>query len=116
VLVADSYGNSVVIEFNLDRIPDFFRAEKNYQVLTNTAYHMGMDYMMENCWRFRTATNLAEAGIDDLNDMENIMKTIRGTDYGHLSLFDFQNGLMRLYCRREFDIPYDFSLSLLQSR
>jgi hypothetical protein len=33
-----------------------------------------------------------------------------------ISLFDFQNGLMRLFCRREFDIPYDFSLSLLQSR
>ncbi|UCH95199.1 MAG: linear amide C-N hydrolase [Candidatus Aminicenantes bacterium] len=114
VLAADSYGNSVVIEFNLDRIPDFFRAEKNYQVLTNTAYHEGMDYMMENCWRFRTATNAAEAGIDDLNEMENIMKTIRGTDYGHISLFDFQNDLMRLFCRREFDTPYDFSLSLLQ--
>jgi hypothetical protein len=76
---------------------------------------MGMDYMMENCWRFRTATNAAEAGINDLNDMENIMKAIRGTNYGHISLFDFQNGLMRLYCRREFDTPYDFSLSPLQS-
>ncbi len=116
VLAADSYGNSVVIEFNLDRIPGFFRVEKNYQVLTNTAYHKGMDYMMENCWRFRTATNAAEAGIDDLNEMDNIMKTIRATDYGHISLFDFQNGLMRLFCRREFDIPYDYSLSLLQSR
>lgn len=110
LLVADASGNSAVIEFDLDRTPDFFRAEKNYQVLTNIAYHMGFDYMMENCWRFRTATGLAEDGINDLADMENIMKTIRG-QYGHMSLFDFEQGLMRLYCRREFDRPFDFPLS-----
>jgi hypothetical protein len=58
---------------------------------------MGLDYMMENCWRFRTATKAAEAGIDDLNEMENIMNTIRSTDYGHISLFDFQKVLSNLY-------------------
>lgn len=111
LLVADALGNSAVIEFDLDRKPDFFRAEKNYQVLTNIAYHEGFDYMMENCWRFRTATNKAEEGIYDLADVEEIMKTIRGSDYGHMSLFNFEKGLMRLYCRKEFDTPYDFPLS-----
>ncbi len=109
LLVADAEGASAVIEFALDRSTGVFRAEADYQVLTNIAYHEGFDYMMANCNRFRQTTHWAEAGIHDLEEMARIMAPIR-SPAGYLSLFDLRNRSMRLYLRRDFVTALDFAL------
>jgi predicted choloylglycine hydrolase len=109
LLVADAKGNSAVIEFDLDREPDFFRSTKGYQVLTNIAYHKGIDYMMENCWRFKRATDVAEAGIDSTEDVLDIMLAIRGT-FGYTSLFDIKKGKMFDYFPSDLNTGYEFKL------
>lgn len=110
LMVVDAQGNSAVIGLDTNREPTFFRSEKSYQVLTNTAYHMGFDYLMNNCWRFRTATDMAEQGISDMNDIKEIMQVIRGPAFGYMSLYDIKNSFMRLYLRHDFDTPLDYIL------
>lgn len=109
LLVADAWGNSAVIEFDLDRQPDFFRSEINYQVLTNTAYHMGFEYMMNNCWRFRTACNRAADGVDSADDVLDIMHAIRGS-HGYTSIFNIRERLMRGYYLSDETRFYEFRI------
>lgn len=109
LLVADAEGNSAVIEFDLDRVPDFFRSKQNYQVLTNIAYHKGFNYMMENCPRFKRATNAAEAGIYSIEDVLDIMLSIRGT-FGYTSIFDIKKREMYDYFPSDLSKAYDFKL------
>jgi predicted choloylglycine hydrolase len=109
LLVADAEGNSAVIEFDLERRTRIFRAQADYQVLTNTAYSMGLDYVLSHCNRFREATERAEEGIDDLEEMAQVMASIRGPA-GYLSLFDSRRRLMRLHLRRDFETAWDFTL------
>jgi hypothetical protein len=109
LLVADALGNSAVIEFGLDREPDFFRTENDNQVLTNIAYHMGIEYMMDNCWRFRTATSMAANGINSADDVLDIMHTIRGT-HGYTAIFNIRERLMRGYYLSDETRHYDFRL------
>lgn len=110
LMVVDAQGNSAVIGLDTNREPTFFRSEKSYQVLTNTAYHMGFDYLMNNCWRFQTATNMAEQGISNMNDIKDIMQVIRGRAHGYMSLYDIKSGFMRLLLRHDFDTPWDYTL------
>jgi hypothetical protein len=110
LLVADATGHSAVIEFDLERRTGVFRASRSYQVLTNIAYHMGFDYMIQNCARFRRATQAAEAGIADLRELTALMTSIRGPAAGYLSLFDIRARSMRLFLRQDFDTPWDFVL------
>jgi hypothetical protein len=110
LMVVDAQGNSAVIGLDTDREPTFFRSENSYQVLTNTAYHMGFDYLMNNCWRFQTATNMAEQGIGNMNDIKEIMQAIRGPAFGYMSVYDIKSSFMRLYLRHDFDTPWDYTL------
>ena len=110
LMVVDAQGNSAVIGLNTNREPTFFRSENSYQVLTNTAYHMGFDYLMNNCRRFQTATNMAEQGISNMNDIKKIMRIIRGRAHGYMSLYDIKSGFMRLLLRHDFDTPWDYTL------
>jgi len=110
LMVVDAQGNSAVIGLDTDREPTFFRSENSYQVLTNTAYHMGFDYLMNNCRRFQTATNMAEQGISNMNDIKEIMQLIRGRAHGYMSLYDIKSGFMRLLLRHDFDTPWDYTL------
>jgi hypothetical protein len=110
LLVADARGDSAVIEFDLQRRTRVFRAQGDFQVLTNTAYSMGLEYVSSHCRRFRTATGRGEAGIDDLAELASVMAAIRApVDAGYMSLFDLRSGLMRLYLRRDFDTAWDFA-------
>jgi hypothetical protein len=108
LLMADATGRSAVIEFGLDRSTGVYQATASYQVLTNIAYHMGFDYMMHNCSRFRQATHVAEAGIDDLAELAALMSSIRGPGAGYLSLFDLRRRSLRLYLRQDFETAWDF--------
>ena len=109
LLVADARGGSAVIEFDLARRTRVFRAQGDFQVLTNTAYTMGLGYVQSHCRRFRTVTQRGQDGIDDLAELATVMATIRApADAGYMSLFDLRSGLMRLYLRRDFDTAWDF--------
>lgn len=110
LLVADAEGRSAIIEFALDRSTGVFRATGSYQVLTNIAYHEGFDYMDANCRRFRQATHAGEAGIDDLAELAALMRQIRISGAGYMSLFDLRGRTMRLYLRRDFATAWDFAL------
>ena len=110
LMVVDALGNSAVIEFDMNRNANFFRAEKNYQIMTNIAYHEGFDYMMENCSRFYEATVEAELGIHDFADVERITRQIRGTNYGYTSFFDLGRRFMQVYRRTDYFTAYDFNL------
>jgi len=112
LMVVDALGNSAVIGLGTDRNPDFFRSEKSYQVLTNTAYHMGHNYLINNCSRYATATRMAEEGIFVMDDVKNIMRTIRGPAFGYMSLYDIGRRFMRLYLRHDYNEPWDFILEL----
>lgn len=112
LMVTDAYGNSAVIGLDTDRTPTFFPSTGNFQVLTNTAYHMGQEYMMANCWRYRTATEMAEEGLSNLDDVEFIMETIRGKPHGYMSLYDIHRGLMRLLLRHDFNEPWDYTITI----
>ena len=109
LLVADALGYSAVVEFGLDREPDFFRSEYDNQVLTNIAYHMGIEYMMDNCWRFRTAASMAANGVNSADDVLDIMHTIRGT-HGYTAIFNIRERLMRGYYLSDETGHYDFRL------
>jgi hypothetical protein len=109
IMCADAQGNSAVIEFNTNRQPDFFKSDKDYQVLTNIAYHMGLDFMMSNCWRFERATHMAESGLQKADDVLNIMMIIRGT-FGYTSIFDIKNRIMKDYFPSDLNNAFEFNL------
>jgi hypothetical protein len=105
----------VVIEIDLDRRPVFFRSTGDYQVMTNTLYLAGEEYMLDNCRRYRTAVTLAEEGIHDMDDVKRIMRWIRGRAFGHMSLFSIKDGLMRMVLRHDYDDEFDYYITLTGS-
>ena len=110
LMVVDALGHSAVIEFDMNRNAQFFRAEKYYQIMTNIAYHEGFDYMMDNCSRFYEATVAAESGIHDFDDVERITRMIRGSNYGYTSFFDLGRRFMQVYRRTDYQTAYNFDL------
>jgi len=114
LMVVDAKGNSAVIEIDLDRNPVFFTSEKSYQVITNTVLLAGEEYVIENCGRYRAAIKMAEEGIENIDDVKQIMERIRGLPYGYMSLFDIKNGLMRMVLRHDFDKEFDYLIDILK--
>ena len=110
LLVADALGNSAVIEFDLNRQAVFFPAEGAYQIMTNSAYQEGMEYLLAHCRRFLRASRMAENGIHSFADVESITRAICGSDHGYTSFFDLGRLSMRLYRRLNYHTPFDFSL------
>ncbi|MBN2346984.1 MAG: linear amide C-N hydrolase [Candidatus Aminicenantes bacterium] len=109
-LVADAQGNSVVIEFDMERRAVFFPAEKSYQLMTNTAYQEGKEYMLSHCSRFSQGTAMAEEGIRGMGDVERIIRAIRASSVGYHSFFDLRRRTMKLYRQRDFSTSYPFDL------
>lgn len=112
LMVADASGNSVVIGNSLDRTPAFFPSTENFQVLTNTSYHMGHEYLMENCWRFRTATQMAEQGITGIEDIHVTMQAIKGDSVGYMSLYDINHGKMQLLLPDTYNTPWTYRITV----
>ena len=77
LLIADAAGNAVVVEFDLKRNMVVFRREKPYLILTNTAYLEGIDYVKNNCSRYRKAENMLKSEIKTSNDMFSVMQSIQ---------------------------------------
>lgn len=111
-LLADAKGRSVVVEFDLNRKMVVFDREDPYELVTNTALQKGEEYILKNCWRYRTAKTMLEAGIQGTGDIGSIMTAIRPTTGGSRTvwtcLMDLQARSFEAYYFKEFDRKYEF--------
>jgi hypothetical protein len=111
-IIADASGKSVVVEFDLDRNMVVLDKNGPYELMTNTALQKGEEYVMNNCWRYRTAKPMIETGILDSSDMFDVMNTIRPTSGGSrtlwTSIMDLNNRSFEVYFRKEYSQKYEF--------
>ena len=111
-IIADAAGHSVVVEFDLNRKMVVFDRQGPYELMTNTALQKGEDYVIANCWRYRRAKPMLEAGIASNNDMLNIMSAIRPTSGRSrtlwTSIMDLNSRTFEVYYRKEFSRKYVF--------
>lgn len=95
-LIADALGNSVVIEFDRSKNLQVFPRSKDYLVMTNTAFMEGLDYVYNNCVRFRRATNLCALGVSNMAEFWEVVYSIRETYGTHRSLWTSGADLKKL--------------------
>ncbi len=111
-IIADVSGKSVVVEFDLDRNMVVLDKNGPYELMTNTALQKGEEYVMNNCWRYRTAKPMIETGILDTSDMFEVMNAIRPTSGGGrtlwTSIMDLNNRSFEVYFRKEYSRKYEF--------
>ena len=105
LLIADALGNSAVVEFDLNRNMTAFKRKEPYLILTNTAYLEGIDYIRENCWRYRTAESRLTSGINNIDEMFDVISSIQPKSDGvrtlWTSLFDLTDLKMDVRFRSE---------------
>ena len=111
-IIADASGKSVVVEFDLNRNMVVLDRDASYELMTNTALQKGEDYVINNCWRYRTAKPMLEAGIQNTSHMLEIMNAIRLTSGTSLTLWtsimDINNRSFEVYYRKEYSRKYEF--------
>jgi hypothetical protein len=111
-LIADSSGKSVIVEFDLNRRMVVFDRQGPFELVTNTALQKGEDYVILNCWRYRTAKPMLECGIQSNEAMINVMKAVRQTTGGGRSLWTSVMDLKQLsyeaHYLKEYDRKYQF--------
>lgn len=111
-IIADASGKAVVVEFDLDREMVVLDKKGPYELMTNTALQKGEEYVMNNCWRYRTAKPMLEAGIMNTGDMFAVMNVIRPTSGGGrtlwTSIMDLNNRSFEVYYRKEYSRKYNF--------
>ncbi len=78
-LMADEAGNAVVMEFDREgnMTPFYKDKDKVYLHVTNTALQEGKDFVRSRCWRYSTAENLLESGINTIENLLDVMKAIQ---------------------------------------
>lgn len=117
-LIADQTGNSVVVEWNLEngKMVTFFK-EGTYQVMTNTSFQIGLDVVIQCCWRYQRAYQMMAAGIENLEDLFEVMKAIQpayqfsGARTIWTSVADLSNKEMITYPWEEnYEIGYRFKI------
>ena len=116
LLIADAQGNSAVVEFDLNRDMTAFERRESYQILTNTAYFEGIDFVKANCWRYRAAEKIINSGINNSDDVFNIMQAMQPKSGGArtlwTSLFDLTNLNMDVRLRSEnYEMPHVFNIN-----
>jgi len=109
LLIADGEGRAAVVEFDTDRrMVAFPRGEEPYVVLTNTAYQAGLDYVGNDCWRYRKGVQMLASGIRDSGEVLQVMKAMRQNTLW-TSLFDLSTGRMEVRYRTEgYRVPHHF--------
>ncbi|MFZ2053434.1 MAG: C45 family peptidase [Candidatus Aminicenantales bacterium] len=111
-VIADAAGDSVVVEFDLDRKMVVIDRPGPYELMTNTALQKGEDYVTNNCWRYQRAKPMLEAGIVSNDDMLNIMSSVRPTSGGGrtlwTSIMDVNNRTFEVYYRKEYSRKFVF--------
>ncbi len=111
-IISDASGKSVVVEFDLNRNMVVLDKNGPYELMTNTALQKGESYVTDNCWRYRTAKPMLEAGIADTGAMFDVMDAIRPTSSGSrtlwTSIMDIGNRSFEVYYRKEYSKKYEF--------
>jgi len=77
LLIADATGKAAVVEFDLDRKMVVFHREEPYLILTNTAYQEGIQYVRDNCRRYRKAEHMLQSRLDTREEMFAVMQAIQ---------------------------------------
>jgi len=95
-LIADASGRSVIVEFDLNRNMVALEKSGPYELATNTALQKGEDYVMQHCWRYRTAKPMLEAGVNSSDEMFNVMRAVRATSGAARTLWTSVIDLRRL--------------------
>ncbi len=79
-LLADATGKAVVVEWNPKNYKlQVFEQPGPYELLTNTPLELGEEAVVKNCWRYRKAKPMLEAGVQDIAGMFEVMKAMRVT-------------------------------------
>jgi hypothetical protein len=118
-LLTDETGNAVVMEFDREgnMIPFYKDKDKVYLHVTNTALQEGKDIVRSRCWRYRTAENLLDPGINTIDDLLDVMKAIQQPpNSGHktlwISLVDLSKKEIDLrFWEEEYDISHLFNFT-----
>jgi len=76
-LIADALGNSVVIEFDRNKNLQVFPRTEDYLLMTNTAFMEGLDYVYNNCSRFKRATDLFTQGVSNMEEFWRVVCAIQ---------------------------------------
>lgn len=110
-LIADRLGNSVVIEFDRDKNLHEFPAGDCYQVMTNTAFMEGLDYVYANCGRFRRATDLCALGVSNMEEFWKVVCAIQETWSSVCSIWTARGDLKKLeydtrFWSEEWEVPH----------
>ncbi len=95
-LIADASGRSVVIEFDRDKKLHVFPTTECYQVMTNTAFLEGPDYLYQNCTRFRRATDLCALGVTNMEEFWEVVCSIQARFGTTLSIWTSRADLKKL--------------------
>jgi len=112
-LMADATGKSVVVEWNpSDYKLLVFDKPGPWELLTNTPLQEGEDVLVKDCFRYRKAKPLLEAGVRNNDDMFEIMKAMRVTTGPcrilWTSIMDLNARTFEVYYFKEFERKYEF--------
>ena len=117
LLLADEAGDSVIVEWNLDRKMVAFRPTEQHVILTNAAYQAGIKYVRGHCWRFRKAQATLKArgqlgGMETVREVAKVMRQSRKPSRTlWTSYFDLTARQMDIRLRtQKFQVPYSFAL------
>jgi len=112
-LIADASGKSVVVEWTPgDHKLVVFDKPGPYELMTNTTFQEGEDYLIENCPRYCKAKPLLENGVHSPTDMLEVMNSMRITRGPGRSLWttimDLNARTFEVRYFKEFDRKYEF--------
>jgi len=112
-LLADASGKAVVVEWNpKDHKLLVFEQPHPYELLTNTPLELGEEAVLKNCWRYRQAKPMLEAGVQDAAGMFDVMKVMRVTTGPSrtlwTSIMDLNAHTFEVRYFKEFDRKYEF--------
>jgi predicted choloylglycine hydrolase len=118
-LMADEAGNAVVMEFDHEGniIPFYKDKNKVYLHVTNTALQEGKDIVRGRCWRYSTAENLLDAGINSIGDLLDVMRAIQappnsGAKTLWLSLIDLSKKEIDVrFWEEDYEIAHPFNFT-----
>ena len=112
-IIADASGKAVVVEWNpKDHKLQVFEQPRLYELLTNTPLELGEAAVLKNCWRYRKAKPMLEAGVQDTTGMFEVMKSMRVTSGPSrtlwTSIMDLNARTFEVHYFKEFDRKYEF--------
>lgn len=112
-LLADASGKSVVVEWNpRDYKLQVFEQPGPYALLTNTPLELGDEAVLKNCYRYRKAKPMLEAGVNNSAGMWDVMNAMRVTTGPSRTLWtsvmDLNARTFEVRYFKEFERKYEF--------